>query len=61
MDFWLDIAFAVLLRAVKSQQSRLIMRSAFIKLTNTIALSYKRDEEFWTHVVVDFNEDKILP
>lgn len=52
MDFWVDIAFAVLLRAVKSQTSRATMRSAFVKLINAIAVAYANDPLFWERAVV---------
>lgn len=52
MDFWVDIAFAVLLRAVKNAVARATMRAAFIKLVNAIASAYSNDPEFWASVIV---------
>lgn len=56
MDYWLDIAFAVILRAVKSKETRATMRRAFVKLINAIAVYYRDDSIFWETAIVELTK-----
>jgi len=46
MDFWTDIAFAVLLRLLKSKNESQKWRSAFLKLARAIDAAFNQDPTF---------------
>jgi hypothetical protein len=48
MDFWTDIAFAVLLRLLKSKAESTKWRNAFLKLARAIDAAFLEDQTFPT-------------
>jgi len=46
MDFWTDIAFAVLLRLLKSKADSAKWRAAFLKLARAIDAAFLDDNTF---------------
>jgi hypothetical protein len=50
MDFWVDMAlavmFSVLKQVIKNPDKKAAMKAAFLKLRNTINIAYDDDPEF---------------
>lgn len=46
MDFYVDMAFAVMFRLLQSPQQQKVMRKAFLKLFRTLHVVYASDPDF---------------